>query len=221
VPRGRRGYGQSAVRELPQNYVQRIGEQQLALDSLSRIVDDPTGFGQTLSTALQRASSSLWRGNREERNHLMNTITDQIETEREKVRVVSGGTITLAGDNGFIPLTIANDFDRSVTVGIQLRTDNAVRLEYTPPAPIQIGAQAKKGIEVPVRVVGSQPMEVAVVLTDPDGAEYDNSATLEIRSTAATQIAGVVVGVGGVTLAVLVAFNFWRRRRSAKAAVQQ
>ena len=221
VPRARRGYGQSSVRELPQNYVQRIGEQQLALDSLSRIVDDPTGFGQTLSTALQRASSSLWRGNREKRNHLMNTITDQIETEREKVRVVSGGTITLAGDNGFIPLTIANDFDRSVTVGIQLRADNAVRLEYTPPAPIQIGAQAKKGIEVPVRVVGSQPMEVAVVLTDPDGGEYDNSVTLEIRSTAATQIAGVVVGVGGVTLAVLVAFNFWRRRRSAKAAVQQ
>jgi Family of unknown function (DUF6049) len=217
VPRARRGYGQAALRELPQTYIQRIAAQEAALDSLSRIVDDRTGFGETLSLSLQRASSAIWRGQRSARNEFLTTISDQIRDERARVRVVSSGTVTLAGDNGFIPLTIANDFDRAVTVGLQLRTENAVRLEYTPPTPVNIEAHAKKGIEVPVRVIGSAPMEVSVILTDKDGAEYDNSATLEIRSTAATQIAGVVVGVGGVTLAVLVAFNLWRRRKNAKA----
>ena len=217
VPRDRRAYGPAAVeRELPQQYMDRVRGLQEELERLSRVVNDPTGFGESFTLALQRASSSLWRTAPSARNLLVETIGAQLAVEREKLRVVSSGTVTLAGESGTLPLTIANDLDRAVTVGLELRTENAIRLQYTPPDPVRVDAQTKKSIEVPVRVVGSQPMSVDVILTDRDGEEFNNSATLELRSTAATQIASVIVGVGGIALAFLVVMNLWRRRAAAR-----
>ena len=69
---------------------------------------------------------------------------------------------------------------------------------------------------MPVRVAGGQPMTVNVVLTDRDGRVYDDSAELELRSTASSRIATVVAVVGGVALVVLVSLNLFRRHRNAK-----
>ncbi|MCH9816968.1 MAG: hypothetical protein K0U64_11065 [Actinomycetia bacterium] len=214
LPRQTADYGREERRqELPRGYMQRIREQEAALESLSRIVNDPTGFGETFTLALQRAASGLWRGQRAARDELMDTITAQLAEERAKVAVVSAGSVTLAGDNGRLPLTVANDLDRDVTVGIDLRTDNQARLKYTAPDPVTVKAGQKTGLEVPIQVAGSQPLEVTVMLTDAKGVFFSDSATLQLQSTASTRIAAIVVGLGAAALVVLVALRLWRRRR--------
>lgn len=215
VPRIELGYSDVARRrELPLDYTRRLGELDTELDRLSRVVIDPAGYGESFRLALQRAGSALWRDDPAARNALLDTIDRQLQEQKDKVRVVSTGTVTLAGDSGIVPLTIANDLDRPVSVGVQLATDNPITLQYTPPDPIRIDAKEKVGLEVPVRVIGSQTMQVDVLLTDREGELYDDSATIELRSTAATRIATVVVGVGGVALVILTGLNLMRRRRT-------
>ena len=214
VARQAAGYGKEQRRnELPPSYMKRIQDQEAALESLSRIVKDPTGFGETFTLALQRAASGLWRGNRAARDDLMDTITAQLAAERDKVAVVSAGSVTLAGDNGRLPLTVANDLDRELIVGLDLRTENQARLKYTAPDPVTVKAGQKTGLEVPIQVAGSQPLEVTVVLTDSKGVFFSDFATLQLQSTASTRIAAVVVGFGAIALVVLVALRLWRRRR--------
>ncbi len=199
---------------LPKRYIRRIERLQEDLEGLTRIVDEPDGFGESFTLALQRASSAHWRRHRNGRQRLLNTVAAQLQTERDRVRVVSSGTVTLAGDSGIVPLTIANDLDRSVTVSAQLRPQEGIGLDYEQPEPVSIDAEAKAGLEIPVRVIGSQAMTVNVVITDSEGQPFSDSASFELRSTAATRIAGVIVGVGGTAFAILVVLNLWRRRRN-------
>ena len=215
TPRLALGYSDAnRRRELPPDYTRRIGELDRELDQLTRIVVDPTGYGESFRLALQRSGSALWRDDEAGRTTFLDTIATQLQEQKDKVRVVSSGTVTLAGDSGVVPLTIANDLDRPVTVGVQLATDNPITLQYTPPEPIRIEAKEKSGVEVPVRVVGSQTMTVSIVLTDSEGELYDDSASIELRSTAASRVATIVVGVGAVALVILVSLNLMRRRRN-------
>lgn len=203
------------AKELPVSYVKRIAGLESRLESMSRIVDDPGGFGEGFTLALQRASSGLWRKKASARNRFLRTISHQLDAEKQKVRVVSTGNVTLAGENGILPLTVANDLDRDVTVAIQLKTANQIRLLYDPPEPITVQASQKAGLEVPVQVLGNQPMEVSVVLTDREGNFYDDSATLQLQSTASTRIAAIVAGVGALAFVILVVVRLIRRRRGA------
>ena len=218
VPRTDLGYGPiQQRRELPQEYVARLRSLDEELDRLARIVIDPAGYGETFALALQRGGSTLWRPDDSGRTIFLDSLASQIQQQKRKVRVVSSGTVTLAGDSGVVPLTIANDLDRPVSVGVQLATQNPITLQYTPVDPIRIDAQEKAGVEVPVRVIGSQPMTVTVVLTDDEGRVYDDSATLDLRSTAASRIAIVVTVTGGIALVILVSLNLFRRRRNSRS----
>jgi hypothetical protein len=209
-------YGrQQRKQELPQSYVRRIAAIADRVESLSKLLNDPTGFGEGFTLALQRAASSLWRDDVAGRNRMISTIGDQVDAESRKVRVVSAGNVTLAGDSGILPLTVANDLDRSVTVGLELRTENQVRLLYDPPAPVTVAEAQKVGLEVPVKILGSQPMEVTVVITDNDGGIFDDSAKLQVQSTASNQIAALVAAVGALGFVVLVGLRLYRRRQGA------
>lgn len=141
VPRVDNGYSEAdRRRELPQEYIGRIKNLDDQLDRLSRIVIDPAGYGESFSLAIQRAGSALWRPDDSGRMLFLDTIEQQIQEQKRKVRVVSSGTVTLAGDSGIVPLTIANDLDRPVSVGVQLSTTNPITLQYTPIDPVRMDA---------------------------------------------------------------------------------
>ena len=205
--------------QLPKDYMRRVEQLQRDLDGLISIITDPEGFGESFQLAIQRASSSLWRGQPRQRDQLVSTIEAQLATARDSVRVLTNsGVITLAGDTGNLPLTVTNELDRSVTVQVDLATESSISVDYAAPEPITIEPKGKASLEIPVRVLGTQPVDVQVVLSDKNGELYSDAATLQLRSTAATQIAGVIVGIGGAALIVLVALNLWRRHRTREVS---
>lgn len=208
-------YGRKQRRaELPQSYVQEIVLMKEKLEAFSNIVDS-AGFGENFTLALERAGSSLWREDIPGRNRMVSTISEQLNDEQHKVRVVSTGSVTLVGDKGILPLTVANDLEESVTVGIKLQTDNQVRLRYEQPEPVTVEASKKVGLEVPITVVGSQPLEVTVAITDSKGQVFDDSAKLQVQSTASSRVAAVVAGIGALVFLILVGLRLNRRRSGA------
>lgn len=203
---------QPSKRQLPTSYMDRIAKLQRQLNGLLGVVDNSAGFGEDFQLALQRGTSGLWRGKPEQRDSFINTIDRQLSQERAKVSVITSGTVTLAGDSGVLPLTIANELDRSVTVGVELRSNSGLALDYAAPELVPIEPRTKAGLEIPIRVLSSQPIQVTVVLTDSTGRLYSDDASLEVRSTAASRIAAIIVGAGAVALVLLAGLNLIRRR---------
>ena len=217
--RQRGGYGTHARdAELGQDYLLRVSRLNARLDVLSSIIDDPTGISEPFAEALLRSESSAWRSEPLAGERLLTSISDGLDEETARVRVLSVGTITFSGDTGRVPVTITNELDRSVTVGLDLRGRPALRLSSEPLTGIRIEAGKMASVDIEARVVGGDPLAVDVQLLGPEGESYGKPATITVTSTAYARAAAWVVAAAFLAILVFVVVGVTRRIRKAQAA---
>jgi hypothetical protein len=217
--RQRGGYGPKAREaELSREFVRAIARTSAQLDVFTSVIDDPTGISEPFAEALLRAESSGWRTEPQVGTRLLDTIQASLAEETARVRVLSEGTITFSGDSGKVPVTITNELDRSVTVGLALRGNPALRLSSEPLTGIRIEPGKFASVDIDARVVGGDPLAVEVQLLSPDGAAYGEPARITVASTAYARAAAWVVAAAFVAIVVFVIVGVTRRIRKAHAA---
>ena len=210
--RRRAGYGERArEQELSRRYVAALSRTNTTLGTFTSIIDNPVGVTEPFSEALLRASSSAWRTQPGVGTELLDTIRVDLGEQIERVRVLSKGTITLSGDSGSVPVTIANDLDRAVTVGVLLRGRPGLRLASEPVRDIRIEAGRMASVELDARVVGGDPLAVEVQLIDAEGQDYGQPATITLMSTAYARAAAWVVALAFVAIVIFVIVGIVRR----------
>jgi hypothetical protein len=203
-------------RELPPDYIDRIEQAQLSLGLLRQVVDNPVDITEPIAGALLRSGSAAWRSQLATGFELLNIIQADLDADTAKVTVVSRGTITFSGDTGRIPITVANDFDRSVTVGLRVEGAPTARLQADPLEPVEIEAGRRASLEIPVRIIGGEPLPVTVHLITTEGEDFGASADLQLQTTAYSR-AALWVSVGAaVLLFVLVILDAVRRSRARR-----
>lgn len=214
--RRRGGYGEKAREaELGKQYIATIARTTAELGVFTSVIDNPTGITEPYSEALLRAESSGWRTQPETGAMLLDSIRTQLTEQTDRVRVLSEGTITFSGDSGKVPVTIANDLDRSVTVGLALRGRPMLRLDSAPLEGIEIEAGKMASVEVDARVIGGDPLSVGVQLLSPEGEDYGTPATITVTSTAYARAASYVVVAAFVAILIFVIVGVIRRIRKA------
>lgn len=217
--RQRGGYGEKArASELSPAYVARIARTSADLDTFTSVIDDPTGISEPFTEALLRTESAGWRTEPELGERLLTTVSDGIADETARVRVLSEGTVTFSGDTGKVPVTITNDLDRSVTVGLALRGNPQLRLSSEPLTGIRIEAGRMASVDIDARVVGGDPLAVDVQLLNPEGEAYGEPAPITLASTAYARAAAWVVAAAFVAIVVFVIVGVTRRIRAASAS---
>lgn len=218
VPRKRATYGTGIVAaELDAQFMSRIKAAQSRLDRITAILDDPSTVGPPYAAALLRAQSSAWRGEPSVGDELLDSINAGLLERTTSVRVLSAGTVIFSGDSGRVPVTIANDGDQGVTVGLALVGQPGVRLESQPLNGIRVEPGKKVSVDLEARVIGGEPLSVSVQILTPSGARYGSPATISLVSTAYSRAAGWVVAVAFAALAVFVVIGIIRRIRRAHA----
>ena len=216
--RERSGYGEKARdAELRSGYMESIARATARLSSFTSIIDDPTGISEPYSAALLRAESAAWRADPPGGRALITKITDQLAADISLVHVLSKGTITFSGDSGRVPVTIINDLDRSVTVGLTLKGQPPLRLESDSLTGIRIDAGKMASVDITARVVGGDPLSVDVQLLDGEQNAYGKPAVITLASTAYARAAAWVVAAAFVAILVFVVFGVTRRIRKAQA----
>lgn len=216
--RRRGGYGEKAREsELRRQHVAAIGRTTAQLEAFTSIIDNPLGVTEPFSEALLRAGSSGWRTQPLRGTELLDSIRADLDEETVKVRVLSEGTVTLSGESGRVPVTIVNDLDRSVTVGVALRSLPALRLDSEPETGIRIEAGRMASLDLQASVVGGEPLAVKVQLLDPEGRDYGQPATITLVSTAYARAASWVVVAAFVAIVIFVVVGVVRRIRKARA----
>jgi hypothetical protein len=216
--RQRGGYGAKArAAELSPAYMARVARTAAKLDTLTSVIDDPTGISEPYSEALLRSESAGWRSDADTGEQLLATIESSLDEQTALLRVLSEGTITFSGDTGRVPVTIANDLDRAVTVGLTLRGRPALRLSSEPLTGIRIEAGKMASVDIDARVVGGDPLTVQVQLLGPEGQDYGRPATITVTSTAYARAAAWVVAAAFLAIAVFVVVGVVRRIRKVQA----
>ena len=217
--RRRGGYGEKAREsELDRRYVSALARANTDLATFTSIIDNPTGIAEPYSEALLRASSSAWRSQPGVGAELLATIQESLQEQTGLVRVLSDGTVTLSGDSGKVPVTIVNDLDRSVTVGVALRGRPSLRLDSEPLQDVTVEAGRMESIDLTARVIGGEPLSVDVQLLGPDGQDYGAPATITVMSTAYARAASWVVAAAFIAIVVFVIVGVIRRIHKAQAS---
>lgn len=217
--RRRGGYGEKAREsELDRRYVSALARANTDLATFTSIIDNPTGIAEPYSEALLRASSSAWRSQPGVGTELLASIQESLREQTGLVRVLSDGTVTLSGDSGKVPVTIVNDLDRSVTVGVALRGRPSLRLDSEPLQDVTVEAGRMASIDLTARVIGGEPLSVDVQLLGPDGQDYGAPATITVMSTAYARAASWVVAAAFIAIVVFVIVGVIRRIHKAQSS---
>jgi hypothetical protein len=223
VPRERADYPPAARKaELSRSYLTQVGRTREALAGLRSVAPDVPGTGTTgtegFESALTRAESAAWRDDRAGGRRLVTILSRQVEAQIDQVKVLSRAPVTLPGDSGVIPVTVANDLDRPARVGVRLTGTPAVRFDAADVAPVTLAPGQKRTLEVTAKVVGTGAVVVDIVLLTPEGDEFGSPVRTEVRSAAyALAAQWVVIGLFAV-LVVLLGVNVVRRRRTKAGA---
>ncbi|MFM2438487.1 MAG: hypothetical protein RLZ55_1306 [Actinomycetota bacterium] len=186
------------------------------IDAIGTITESPDPAVVPVREAALRCASAQWRNQPGLGALLLERTTAQAEALHDRVRISSQGPVAFPGAEGRVPVTVSNDLSVPVTVSVALIADQDYRLEDQPPQPVRIPAGQRLSLEVPVLVVGSEPLTVTASLLGPDGTEYGAGEVFELRTTAYTRVAGWVVGGALALLVMLVVFNVVRRIRTSR-----
>jgi len=212
IARKRGGYGPKAQKaELPSAYLKRVQRASDELAALTAVLDNPLGITRPYAEAILRAQSSAWRVDPATGEELISSITSSLQDQTDKVYALSQGTVTLSGESGLVPVTIANDLDRSVTIGVQLRGDPRARLKSEPLYEITIEPGKKVSVELAATIVGGRALSAGVQLLTPEGQKFGRVAQIDLVSTAYARAAGWVIGAAFVAIVLFVVVGITRR----------
>ena len=219
VPRARADYPRAAkAAELKPAYLARVAAGRQDLAGLRSVAPDTTGQSTDGLEAGAHPHRVLRLALRPRRRPAAARARSrgEIDAEVARVRVLSRAPVTLPGDSGTIPVTVANDLDRPARVGLRLTGTPATRFEAADVPAVTLAPGEKSTLEVTARVLGTGPVSVDITLLTPDGQVFGEPTTTEVRSAAYARAAQWVVGGLFGILVVLLGVNFVRRRRPGR-----
>ena len=217
VPRTHLDYTQ-VQHELSQQYLRQISHERAQLALVRAVAPDPAGVASaSLEAALTRAESASWRTEPETGERLLQATSNAIAADMGRIRILSNAPITLPGDQGVIPVTIANDLDRAARVGVRLSSTPSMRFQAADIPAVTLAPGQKETLEVSARVVGSGPIQVKIGLLTPEGAPFGKAVATQVRSAAYAHAAQWVVIAFFAALVLLMVRGALARRSAERA----
>ncbi|MGH3390792.1 MAG: DUF6049 family protein, partial [Actinomadura sp.] len=133
------GYpGSNERRELGGTYLRNVREVATTALRFSGIFDPPVN---AYERAVLRMESSWWRGRDRQARAFRQSVDATLDSAISQVHLVTNKRIGLAGNTGFIPITVANDLtDRTVGVVLRVTSQNPRRLMVGGGSTVQNGA---------------------------------------------------------------------------------
>lgn len=205
--------------QLPASYGKAARANQRDVAAYRRLLADPDDLPAVLAQAPSRQLSAWFRAAPDPRAALASKVSQQLSTALNSVDVVSTGSITISGQSGTIPVTVSNNGELAVSVGLRLTSEPAILFQADPIEPFQIAPQRRTSVEVPAQLTGSGNIQVLIQPVNSAGETVGTTTTLLVRSAAYARAARLIVQLALVLLvAAVVVHGVRRARRMATAA---
>ncbi|WP_182882543.1 MULTISPECIES: DUF6049 family protein [unclassified Microbispora] len=168
--------------------------------------------------AILRLTSASWRGDAKRAASFAQRVKETIDQRITGVSVLDSPR-SVAGSNGQVPVSVANNLDQDIEIRIRVTSGSKSRLAIdaddgtyvTQPTRVLAGRSQLVNVPVIVRGGGGEASISVQLLTDGD-VKYGNAVRVVVRATGYTGIAVVIVGAALVIMLAAVVMRVLRRR---------
>jgi hypothetical protein len=180
------------------------------------ILTQPGRVTPAIEDDLFTSLSTAWRGDPEAAEASQDKTIANLQTMRNRVRIVSQGG-TLANDRGAFPMTLRNELDQSVVVQLHVTSTDPLRLRVDGPTNnIRIGPEQSYSTTVNLDAVTSGRLSFDAQLRTPKGADYSDPVTVVVDVRGFGRITLVIFGAAVGLLVIAAGLRVFRRIRNAR-----
>ena len=161
--------------------------------------------------------SVRWRPDTTALDQRVDRELEALESDLEGISIDSPSTITLSSSRGGFPLTLANETDKTVRVGLDLVADNP-SLQLDDIDVVEIDAGERHTFTVQVDLGDQTSSTVSARLATDAGVAFGEPAVFNIRSSNVGLIVWAAMAAAGLLVIATWARRFLGRRRRRSAA---
>ncbi|MET9270302.1 hypothetical protein [Kribbella sp. NPDC003557] len=202
-----------------------------ATTTMQNLLDDGNALPEVMTQALLRSTSSNWSGYPEEARHFTAIELGSANQQLGKVHLVNASVdrglrkeikVNLAGSKGTFPLTITNETDWSVRVGIVVTSLNRSDLKIKTPQTVVLGPGQKWTPRINASAEQNGLIRANAQVVNADGNPVGKSQELLIQASQYGSVGWILVGAACALLFGTSFVRIYRRvrteRRTAAAA---
>jgi hypothetical protein len=139
-----------------------------------------------------------------------------LRAQMSGVHVVGPPFVMMSGESGPIQVTLVNDLDQSVTVGLRTSTpDSRLTISRVDPVTLGPGRRTTLRLQASSSDIGVHAVTLRVV--DVTGTPLGSETRFSVRTSHVSTVIWVVMGIGGALLLVAVVVRLFRRIRRRRA----
>jgi hypothetical protein len=210
---------------LTESQLSSIRDLDAATSTMQSLLVDESALPEVMTHALLRSTSSGWNGYPEEARHFAAIELGSANQQLGKVRLVNASVdrglrkeikVNLAGSKGTFPLTITNDTEWSVRVGIRVTAANRPDLKITPPQTAILGPRQKWTPRITASAEQNGLIRANAQVVTAGGQSVGKSQELLIQASQYGSVGWILVGAACALLFGTSFVRIYRRIRTER-----
>jgi hypothetical protein len=193
-----------------------------ATTTMQNLLVDANQLPEVMTQALLRSTSSGWLGHPDEAQHFVSIELGSANQQLGKVHLVNASVdrglrkeikVNLAGSKGTFPLTVTNDTDWSVRVGIVVSAVNRSDLKIKPLQTAVLGPRQKWTPRITASAEQNGLIRANAQVINADGSPVGKSQELLIQASQYGSVGWILVGAACALLFGTSFVRIYRRVR--------
>lgn len=198
--------------ELPEANVLATQELGTAGGVLATLLTENDTIDEQVARAAMLGSSTHARAYPRRARAATRAISAQVHGRLTQVYVEGSPLVTMSSETGNFSVTVVNDLQEPVTVGIDAETGTD-RLVIRAPDVVSLGPGQRATVRLAVRATDIGVHSVRIVPTTKDGRPLGRSTVVKVRSSQVGLVIWLIMGTGAVVLVGAVGARIVRRVR--------
>jgi hypothetical protein len=205
--------------------IESIKQLDSATTTMENLLVDGSQLPEVMTQALLRSTSAGWAGHPEEAQYFTTIELGSANQQLGKVHLVNASVdrglrkeikVNLAGSKGTFPLTVTNDTDWSVRVGIEVAPVNRSDLKIKRPQTAVLGPGQKWTPRITASAEQNGLIRATAQVTNADGQPVGKSQELLIQASQYGSVGWILVGAACALLFGTSFVRIYRRVRSER-----
>ena len=187
-------------------------------DLIGRITPDSTDVEAGHARDIAQVLGVRWRDLRTEGLAAARAAEARAERDLNRITIEGPDAVTLSSSEGSFPVTISNDTDHPVRVGVQIGSSNP-SLSVPDSDSVDVGAGERHTLTVAVDMRRQSSATLTAGMVTPDGESFGDPAVFNVRSSRVGAALWVAIGVAAAFVVIALARRFRRQpERESKPA---
>lgn len=185
--------------------------------TLSSIIDQDDGFAAGLARGVSEVLAVRWRLDRTEALSIAAARARGTGAQLDRITIEAPPSVTLSSSKGGFPLTIRNDTDQAIRIGVDLDSSNPA-LAIPAVDSVAIAAGERRTLTVQIDLGNQRTTYLTAHLMTEQGQVVGTKTTFKVRSSSISAVLWVAMGAAGVFVLIALVRRFHRRRTAGSVS---